>query len=823
MHNYKAVKIISALKALDKKSKDEIVSILNDKNIRTQILDALYNLKPQLSDTDVALIPGVKMSTYDTHGLISSHPTNKSGLDSLEEKCSSKKYSSKIVPNIICTKDSGNNPFGSSDYYMTIFEGFLYIPKAGDYDIAIDGDDAVDFTCNGNIVGWYGGHGWCKCTSHHKVFHFDKPGYYKFKFRQEEMTGGDNWRLLWKKPGDSNFEVIPPKYFFHSDDADGDIYEENYWPMRTISVKSHKNKIGFLVKDIKNPDAGSLAMKKVFENIDFAGAYTDKIIFIDENYINTHGLSDFYFLFIVGVGTRNSYPANTALANKIKSAIHDDGLVCFFTDRGLAHRVFIDMGIARYSYGFNMSSKKVYLMTSVTDYEVNNVGKFSTLFSGVEMCPDIKNSGINIWSGKAPCEAIRSNDSLKTYYLESMVYSIPFKVVGYGFRETYNYYWTSPESMISAANYGKGALIRLFWYLSDDYSHFGEAFYVFAKNLINIISDQLVIEDIEFKNIFSYDILKFLYENYKQELLPLFKSKFFWQNIKKFGDNKVLDFIDEKDLCLNKQSVLYGTLCKTNAVNTVKDYNNIDEMSVVDKETVLQGLNSDKKIIVSTDVSKTTVAPWAIDTQNLDYENMTLDEIFWLYFPEHKGKVWNHILSSVSKYEFMSRIKDGKLVKYLSLKYGLKDVFLNKKILTPKYDGIFYGSYPVISSFAETKELYDEKWEHNSYAVWNSEDEIKLTARPPYRGRLKGECHYEFKKIKTFEADVYLHYCGHLYIYVNDELKYNKTGPNYWTVSNMGKVSLDINDKATIKIVLDTRCWYDYATGYLKNIKVTYF
>ena len=570
MHNYKAIKTISALKTLNNKSEDEIISILNDKETRIEILDALFNLKPQLSNADIVLTPGVKMSTYDTHGLISSHPTNKSGLDSLEEKCSSKKYGSKIVSNIICTKDSNNNPFGPSDYYMTIFEGFLYIPKAGDYDIAVDGDDAVDFACNGDIVGWYGGHGWCRCTSRHKVFHFEKPGYYKFKFRQEEMTGGDNWRLLWKKPGDNTFEVIPSMYFFYSDDIDDNIYQEQYWP--------------------------------------------------------------------------------------------------------------------------------------------------------IDKTTDIDNS-----------------------------------------------------------------------------------------NYVNL------------KNIFSYKVLKFLYENYKQDLIPLFKSKNFWQNIKKFGDNKVLDFIDEKDLCLNKESVLFGVLSKTKAINTVKDYNNVDEMNNVDKETVLQGLNPDKKIIVSTDTNKIDVAPWAIDVQNLDYENMTLDEIFWLYFPEYKNKVWNHILNSVSKYEFMSRIKNGKLVKYLSLKYGLKDVFLNKKILTPKYDSIFYGSYPVVSSFTETKELYDEKWEHNSYAVWNAEDEIKLRARPPYYGRVKGECHYEYKKIKTFEADIYLSVCGHIYIYVNDELKYNKIGLNYGPVSNMGKVSFDINDKATIKIVLDTRCWYDYAIGYLKNIKVTHF
>ena len=63
--------------------------------------------------------------------------------------------------------DGGGNPFtnpyaAANDYYLHIYKGTLNIEAgdAGDYEFAVDGDDALELIINGNLVAyWYGGHG----------------------------------------------------------------------------------------------------------------------------------------------------------------------------------------------------------------------------------------------------------------------------------------------------------------------------------------------------------------------------------------------------------------------------------------------------------------------------------------------------------------------------------------------------------------------------------------------------------------------------------------------------------------------------------------
>jgi len=324
---------------------------------------------------------------------------------------------------------------------------------------------------------------------------------------------------------------------------------------------------------------------------------------------------------------------------------------------------------------------------------------------------------------------------------------------------------------------------------------------------------------VNLKNIFSYKVLKFLYENYKQDLIPLFKSKDFWQNVKKYGDDKVLDFIDEKDLCLNKESVLFGVLAKTKAINTIKDYNNVDEMNNVDKETVLQGLNPDKKIIVSTDTSKINVAPWAIDVQSLNYENMTLDEIFWLYFPEHKGKTYLQILNMITPLDFLIRIPEIN-IKNKMFFYEIKDILTRKNILVKEKDNYYYNGKQLIFSFLETKTEFDFYWKQagTKKAIWDKC--CAFHTDPSIDDYQSSGIYRHFSYIKKIEFDMnvsseYGYDC--MRFYINGVQKIAISGYTGWH-----HYSYEINGPADIKFLYTKDSSYTSGSdcGYVKNLRI---
>ncbi|BCR04652.1 hypothetical protein DESUT3_17210 [Desulfuromonas versatilis] len=95
--------------------------------------------------------------------------------------------------------DGSGNPFGSNDYYLSIFTGKLEVPAAGSYTFAVDGDDAVELIIDGTLVAsWYGGHGNCSCQSYSGSI-FLTAGEHDLVFRHEEITGGDNYALYWQR------------------------------------------------------------------------------------------------------------------------------------------------------------------------------------------------------------------------------------------------------------------------------------------------------------------------------------------------------------------------------------------------------------------------------------------------------------------------------------------------------------------------------------------------------------------------------------------------------------------------------------------------
>jgi hypothetical protein len=87
----------------------------------------------------------------------------------------------------------------------------------------VNGDDAVEVIIGEDqddlehIVGWYRKHGWNGNNKPgvSKNISFKYPGYYKIIYRHEEGYGEDNYELLWKKPGDSSYTIVPKDNLFY--------------------------------------------------------------------------------------------------------------------------------------------------------------------------------------------------------------------------------------------------------------------------------------------------------------------------------------------------------------------------------------------------------------------------------------------------------------------------------------------------------------------------------------------------------------------------------------------------------------------------------
>jgi len=111
--------------------------------------------------------------------------------------------------------NGSGNPFfvGDADDYLTIFDGKIHIRYAGDYEFAVDGDDAVEVIIDGTVVaGYYGAHGKCNCTTNSGTISLTK-GEHTIEFRHEEASGDDNYYLYWNGPDSNNhtggWEIVP--------------------------------------------------------------------------------------------------------------------------------------------------------------------------------------------------------------------------------------------------------------------------------------------------------------------------------------------------------------------------------------------------------------------------------------------------------------------------------------------------------------------------------------------------------------------------------------------------------------------------------------
>ncbi|MBK1694432.1 hypothetical protein CKO09_06720 [Chromatium weissei] len=110
---------------------------------------------------------------------------------------------------------SNCNPYGADDYYITIFKGKINIVTQGTYEFSISGDDATEVIIDGDLV--FGRYTYNACTAKNDNCKGSielSAGEHEIEFRHEEGSGGDKYILYWKgaDSGDSWAVVPAAKY-----------------------------------------------------------------------------------------------------------------------------------------------------------------------------------------------------------------------------------------------------------------------------------------------------------------------------------------------------------------------------------------------------------------------------------------------------------------------------------------------------------------------------------------------------------------------------------------------------------------------------------
>ncbi len=181
---------------------------------------------------------GLLFSTYDTTGS-GSYPADETEYQTLIDTYQTiDKWFGSGVANTI---NGSDNPYGSNENYLSIFEGYINVPTDGIYTFAVDGDDAIEVkVANEVVTGYYGGHGACSCQTYNGSIYL-KSGYHKLEFHHQNYTGSGSYYLYWKRPEDSSYTIVPNTNLFHcSMNPTVDYrFDSCLWNGTTREVKDH--------------------------------------------------------------------------------------------------------------------------------------------------------------------------------------------------------------------------------------------------------------------------------------------------------------------------------------------------------------------------------------------------------------------------------------------------------------------------------------------------------------------------------------------------------------------------------------------------------
>ena len=176
----------------------------------------IWQLLDDINPTCTTPQQGVYTGVYDTQGYGDNYANSEAEFDQWENDLAIRsKLDGKTILNRI--NSSSGNPFDvrNNDYYLVLIEGYLYAPEDGFYNVAVDGDDAVELKLNDVVYSsWYGAHG-AQNSPHDENTVGLAEGYHKLNYRMQEYLGGDSFYAYWRLPNDSVTRIIPETALFH--------------------------------------------------------------------------------------------------------------------------------------------------------------------------------------------------------------------------------------------------------------------------------------------------------------------------------------------------------------------------------------------------------------------------------------------------------------------------------------------------------------------------------------------------------------------------------------------------------------------------------
>ena len=160
--------------------------------------------------------PGLLARFFDITGYPVSDLNNATTYQTLVDSRANSTYlqGQTIYPDI----NGSGNPFTTNDdYFLGIFEGYIYSTNNRNRArFGVDGDDAIEAIIDDtNYVGFYGLHGTAGSPQNLTRIPISS-GFTPIEFRIQEYTGNDAYIFYWaRNNNDNNIEIIPSSMFYH--------------------------------------------------------------------------------------------------------------------------------------------------------------------------------------------------------------------------------------------------------------------------------------------------------------------------------------------------------------------------------------------------------------------------------------------------------------------------------------------------------------------------------------------------------------------------------------------------------------------------------
>ena len=159
----------------------------------------------EASGTDCSAPGGGLWAKYYTVPNNSGFANNRAGFQSLIDTYASGTPTRQEVLSDI------NYYYGGTDltYFLSVIEGYIYVPVSGSYAFSPDGDDDVEFWIDDTYVaGIYGNHGAAEGAGYAQGSVYLEAGYHRIEFRHLQQQYQFSWYLYWNNG--SGWQLVPP-------------------------------------------------------------------------------------------------------------------------------------------------------------------------------------------------------------------------------------------------------------------------------------------------------------------------------------------------------------------------------------------------------------------------------------------------------------------------------------------------------------------------------------------------------------------------------------------------------------------------------------